>query len=140
MAPEIVLDKPYQGNSVDIFALGVIFFNCYTGFSPFSQATTTKGPFKYLVQGRADKFWKHQSQYCKFSDSFKDLITNMLQPVPHQRISMADLIGHPWINGPAAELSDVQQEFYRRIKKTEEERKLTPVSEVVAFKGTTRCV
>ena len=64
----------------------------------------------------------------------------MLQPVPHQRISMADLIGHPWMNGPAAEISDVQQEFFRRIKKTEEERKVTPVSEVVVFKGTTRGV
>ena len=104
MAPEIILKEPYQGNSVDIFALGVIFFNCYTGFPPFSEATPTKVPFKYLAQGRADKFWEHQSKYHGFSESFKDLITNMLQYVPHLRISMADLIGHPWMNGPAAEL------------------------------------
>jgi len=38
MAPEIHLNEAYQGQNVDIFALGVALFILYTGRYPFKLA------------------------------------------------------------------------------------------------------
>jgi serine/threonine protein kinase len=38
MAPEIINEEVYKGNDVDLFALGVILFNCYSRSSPFTIA------------------------------------------------------------------------------------------------------
>lgn len=37
-APEILLNKPYEGEKVDIFAAAVILFIMVSGHPPFSQA------------------------------------------------------------------------------------------------------
>jgi len=42
------------------------------------------------------------------------LITDMLHPIKEQRITMADIIGHPWIDGQTATLEEVQQYFAGR--------------------------
>ena len=33
---------------------------------------------------------------------------------PHQRLCMADLIGHPWLDGEIATAEEVRAEFARR--------------------------
>ena len=38
----------------------------------------------------------------------------MLQLHPHQRLCMADLIGHPWLAGEIATAEEVRAEFARR--------------------------
>ena len=38
MAPEILSHQPYQGQVVDLFALGVILFILYSGHPPFEMA------------------------------------------------------------------------------------------------------
>ena len=38
----------------------------------------------------------------------------MLQLHPHQRLCMADVIGHPWMQGPIASPEAVVQEFQKR--------------------------
>ena len=38
----------------------------------------------------------------------------MLQLHPHQRLCMADLIGHPWLSGEIATAEEVRAEFARR--------------------------
>ena len=35
MAPEIVLQRKYDGKAVDLFAAGVVLFNMYSGQAPF---------------------------------------------------------------------------------------------------------
>jgi len=41
MAPEIMLQKPYDGKSVDLFAAAVINFIMFSEIPPFIQAETT---------------------------------------------------------------------------------------------------
>lgn len=38
----------------------------------------------------------------------------MLQTMANQRLSMADIIGHPWMLGPIADAVKVRQEFANR--------------------------
>jgi len=82
MAPEITSRQPYQGPVVDLFALGIILFILYSGHPPFAMAEARDPHYKLLATNRADLFWKtHSGRKPEgfFSDSFKDLITNMLQ-------------------------------------------------------------
>jgi len=124
MSPELVEAGHYQGHVVDIFALGIILFIMYSGHPPFNSASPADTHYKLLVTNRADLFWKHHENAHTdpersgpfFSDDFKDLITNMLQYQPNQRLGMADIIGHPWMDSTKsfASVSEVQTEFSKR--------------------------
>ena len=76
--------------------------------------------YKLLATNRSDLFWKaHSNPQRKpegfYSEEFKDLITCMLQFHPHQRLCIADIIGHPWLSsGGIAEADTVRQEFAQR--------------------------
>ena len=37
-APEILAEEPYQGEVVDLFALGIVLFMMYSGREPFGNA------------------------------------------------------------------------------------------------------
>ena len=81
MAPEIFFKEPYQGHVVDLFALGIILFNLYSGRRPFNFAIINDSNYKLIATNRADLFWEYHSAKKPsgfYSDSFKDLITNML--------------------------------------------------------------
>jgi len=88
MAPEIIAKQPYQGQVVDLFALGVILFIMRSGHPPFSQASEEDRYYQLLATNRSDLFWKaHSNSQRKgegyYSEDFKDLITCMLQFHPH---------------------------------------------------------
>lgn len=105
MAPEIICKKAYFGNSVDLFALGIILFILYAAHPPFVQATNEDPHYKLLATNRADLFWSRHERSKPagyYSTEFKDLITSMLQLNPNQRLSLADIVGHPWMQGPTA--------------------------------------
>lgn len=118
MAPEIILKEPYQGHVVDLFALGIILFILYAGHPPFNQAHPNDPHYKLIATNRADLFWKYHSNRKPagfFSDSFKDLMTNMLQTMANQRLSITDIVGHPWMmGGPIASSDEVKAEFATR--------------------------
>jgi serine/threonine protein kinase len=120
MAPEILAKQPYQGQVVDLFALGVILFILYSGHPPFSMANEEDNYYKLLATNRSDLFWKaHSNPQRKpegfYSEEFKDLITCMLQFHPHQRLCVADIIGHPWLaTGGVAGADAVRSEFASR--------------------------
>ena len=117
MAPEILEKQPYQGQVVDLFAAAVILFIMYTQHPPFQMAKADDAYYKLLATNRSDLFWQAHQQRKKegfFSKEFKDLITSMLQLHPHQRLCMADLIGHPWLAGETATAEEVRAEFARR--------------------------
>lgn len=48
------------------------------------------------------------------SKDFQDLITMMLSPDHEMRIDMADIVCHPWMQGPTASRDDVINEMERR--------------------------
>lgn len=58
MAPEIILRKPYRGESVDLFATGVILFIMVARHPPFNKADPRDDNFyKKIVANRFDLFW-----------------------------------------------------------------------------------
>lgn len=141
MAPELIMNEPYQGYQVDLFALGIILFILYAGHPPFTQAHPTDTHYKLLVTNRADLFWKYHTKSKGdgfFSENFKDLITNMLQYNPSQRLNLVDVIGHPWMMEACASEAEITEEFAQRqatIKATQEQEAIAKA----ASKQKNRC-
>ena len=127
MAPEIISRSSYQGQVVDLFASAVILFILYAQHPPFINANPKDTHYKLLATNRSDLFWKAHSNSKApgfFSNDFKDLITCMLQVHPHQRLSMADIIGHPWLAGPTATKEEVMAEFAKRHAQIKKEKEI----------------
>jgi len=75
MAPEVMLMKPYDGKSVDLFAAAVCNFIMYAGKPPFLLAEPTDLFYQLLVNKKYRLFWKINSRKRVkgyFSEEFKD--------------------------------------------------------------------
>lgn len=95
---------------VDLFALGVILFVMHSGVYPFDFATQLDTNYNLIASNKAEEFWKiHQKEKVNgfYSDNFMDLITNMLQFNSGQRLTLADIFGHPWLQGPTPTQDEV---------------------------------
>lgn len=116
--------------TVDLFALGVILFSMRAGHQPFDNMASKEDMFyKLIINHRLDLFWKSWHQYHPedfFSPEFKNLVSSMLDYHPAKRLVMADLIGHPWMQGEFPSDEEVKAEFTRRkeeVKKAQDEEK-----------------
>lgn len=109
--------------SADLFAVGVILFIMYTGSPPFNTAHPNLDQhYKLLCNNRPDLFFdfhkKGKPKKFKFEPEFKDIITNMLDQDQSKRLTIADLISHPWMTqNPIATKDEVQQDFKDRFER-----------------------
>jgi len=103
MAPEIQ-DKSiqYQGQDGDCFAFGVCILVCKLNDYPWKVPDIERDANYKLFAGYhgtdSDKFWAKFSQ-INLSESFKNLIEIMLAYDPSSRMTMSDVLGHPWFRG-----------------------------------------
>lgn len=82
IAPEIILEKGYQGFSSDIWSLGIMTFICLTGRVPF-RGDEIKDLHHSILKDKIR--WKN----TPFLSSFiKDLINKMLSKDPKKRITL----------------------------------------------------
>ncbi|XP_030071515.1 testis-specific serine/threonine-protein kinase 3-like [Microcaecilia unicolor] len=92
-APEILQGQPYDAFKADIWSLGVVLYLMVTGYMPFDDNDLTK-------------LLKLQKQPLEFPPSHplsifcKDIISCMLSRNPHKRISINNLVEHPWFRHP----------------------------------------
>eukprot|EP00743_Colponemidia_sp_Colp-15_P006575 GILK01007084.1.p1 GENE.GILK01007084.1~~GILK01007084.1.p1 ORF type:complete len:814 (-),score=186.20 GILK01007084.1:185-2626(-) len=89
IAPEIILDRGYEGLPVDVWSMGVVLFAMMCGHVPFKgenmidlQRKIVKGKFVMPEHLSADA---------------KDLFPRLLNVDPAKRISIEDLLQHPWL-------------------------------------------
>ena len=112
MDPKIHENKAYKGMEVDLFAVGVILFILYAAdHPPFGMATQNDAYYQRLANNQAASFWAAHERFHPdgyFDDHFKNLVTLLLSYQPHNRPTIADVIGHPWLReGPIAAHEDV---------------------------------
>jgi serine/threonine protein kinase len=77
------LGHPYNGNLVDVWSLGVVFFTLMTGEFPF--------PNVHQLLVREYEAIKGASSLCE------DFVSKMLVVKPQNRASLSDIIAHPFI-------------------------------------------
>ena len=81
MSPELLRGETYNGQVVDLFAMGVILFVMKTGIPPFVSASDNDKIYKFIKQYRWDEFWalhERSKPAGFFQPSFKSLIELML--------------------------------------------------------------
>ncbi|XP_019054603.1 PREDICTED: calcium-dependent protein kinase 8-like isoform X1 [Nelumbo nucifera] len=91
MAPE-VLRRNY-GPEVDIWSAGVILYILLCGVPPF-WAETEEGVAQAIVRSDIDFI---RDPWPKVSEDAKDLVRGMLDPNPYCRLTVKEVLEHPWL-------------------------------------------
>ncbi|KAN0061309.1 serine/threonine-protein kinase gin4 [Thecaphora frezii] len=94
-SPEIVSGKRYKGSASDIWSCGIILFALLCGRLPFDDPNIQQ----LLAKVRAGKFIMPEW----LEPASKDLIWRMLEVDPEKRITMYEIMRHPWFTNNGAE-------------------------------------
>ena len=112
MAPEINLGEAYNGQSVDLFACGIILFTLLTRRVPFTRAHPSDPHYYFLVTNPAN-FWASHAEAEGntniYSEEFKDLFEKMMSFDPNLRPRYEEVISHPWMMGDVATPSEITE-------------------------------
>lgn len=104
VAPEVLTwydddDKgTAYGKGSDLWSLGVLLYVILSGCSPFS-ADAEEQLLKQVAEAKYE-FYEHE--WKDVSDNAKDLIKRLLVVDPAQRLSMQQLLAHPWLKDAVA--------------------------------------
>lgn len=94
MAPEILQKKPYNSFSVDVWALGIALMIMLTLKPPFDYRDEAK-----MIKDMLERNWYFEEEKMKDkpTEQLNKLMKRLLEPMPRKRITMPDLLKHPWI-------------------------------------------
>lgn len=110
IAPEILREKGYKGFKADIWSAGVVLYAMLSGTVPF-KASNMKELHKMIMKG---KF--HFKEEC--SELSKHLIKAMLNIDPKARISISEILKHPWMvsmpNDPPEIFNQEEKDIVKR--------------------------
>ncbi|KAF9467937.1 hypothetical protein BDZ94DRAFT_1248098 [Collybia nuda] len=94
-SPEIVNGEKYQGNATDIWSCGVILYALLTGRLPFDD----KNVRTLLAKVKSGKY----DMPAWIDPLAKDLLGRMLVVDVHKRITVPEILSHPWLHTAIAE-------------------------------------
>ena len=92
----LAFTKGYDGIKNDIFSLGVLLFVITIGDFPFQSATYSDDKYKFIIKSRFKQFWEFFNN-VNISNEFKDLINNLISLNPTKRLSIDEILRHPWL-------------------------------------------
>ncbi|KAK6305581.1 ribosomal protein S6 kinase alpha-3 isoform X2 [Coregonus clupeaformis] len=95
VAPEVLKKQGYDA-ACDIWSLGVLLYTMLTGFTPFANGPEDT-PEEILARIGSGKFSLTGGYWNSVSAEAKDLVSKMLHVDPHQRLTAAQVLQHPWI-------------------------------------------
>ena len=102
IAPEIIADEGYEGFFADIWSLGVVLYAMLCGTVPF-KAPNMKELHKLILSGK-------YTFPVELSPDAKDLIEKLLVLEPKNRLSIPEILAHPWVKDPDEEEEDSEDD------------------------------
>jgi serine/threonine protein kinase len=108
VAPEVLADRGYDGYMADTWSIGVILFVFLAGYLPFDEPTMSA-----LFRKISNADFSYPSW---FGDDVKDLLDKILVADPKTRLSLMEIIKHPWFTrgGPLSDPALIQAEIEGR--------------------------
>lgn len=98
LAPEMFDQKPFDGHATDLWAAAITLFITLVGLAPFEMAQSSDKRFQKIAEdGQLEDFL--QSLDVSLSAEAVDLLQNMLWSDPRDRLTLADVLAHPWVLG-----------------------------------------
>eukprot|EP01018_Ginkgo_biloba_P017691 Gb_09471 [translate_table: standard] len=91
VAPEVLLRN--YGPEADVWSAGVILYILLSGVPPF-WAETEQGIFDAVLRGHIDFV---SEPWPSISSGAKDLVQKMLKSDPKERLSVVEVLKHPWV-------------------------------------------
>lgn len=110
MSPELLYKKPYSAAKADVFAAGVILFIFYSGHPPFHEGRL-EDPYYNVFMKNRQKFWDFHGKQNKkrvYSESFKTLVSSMIEYDPEKRFTIEQVSNSDWLNEPCDEEKALQ--------------------------------
>ena len=123
-APEIFLNRKYEGIKVDIFSLGVALFKLVTCRVGFDQAIISDKYYRKIIAKKYDDFWELLSEHIgEISEDLKNLYIKMISYSPKLRPRIEDILNDPWMKDVTSlddkGYSEIDKEVYEEFKKRE---------------------
>lgn len=122
-APELLLQRGYT-TKCDVFALGVLLFVGLTKHPPFKQAIQEDPWFRQIAKKNFKEFWRKHPKDAALSNEVQDLICRMLCYQPLDRLTVEDVLKHPWCQKEVLtqeQLYEALEEKRKKAKKAREE-------------------
>ena len=93
MAPEVLGHSEFLGPPCDVWSLGVILFALVCGRLPFDGGSYNEVKQK-IIKG---KYFLTSTEKDALSQEVKDLLHRILKRNPNERLTLSQIISHPWM-------------------------------------------
>ena len=93
-SPEVIRGWKYSGLAIDLWASGIILYSMLCGYLPFDDKNNDK-LFKKILECKIEFPTKKN---IIISESGKDLIKKILKKDPAKRISLDEILDHPFLS------------------------------------------
>mmetsp|Transcript_11742 Transcript_11742/g.16239 ORF Transcript_11742/g.16239 Transcript_11742/m.16239 type:complete len:292 (-) Transcript_11742:836-1711(-) len=141
--PEMWKERPFDGEKVDVFCMGVVLALMCLGWPPF--ATSLAKEYFLVARGKLrglmGRYGLHRQADAYTNSGLLDLITRMLAEDFTKRPTLAQIIEHPWVRrygaGPLLEelksnYQQQQQQLLYHFHQSADLRYLQEIGEVLA--------
>lgn len=96
ISPEVLQNsEPFDGFAIDLWAGGVILFIMLVGLPPFEWATQDDPRFRMITGGGLMTMLQQWQR--PISEEAGDLLQRMLQEDPRDRLTLIEVMDHPWV-------------------------------------------